>query len=258
MSSLARTFWFFLSGISAFAQAGRTDRQVPDPAAADRGKRVYLQFCINCHGSQAQGTEEGPDLIRSTVVLRDRLGNTIGPALKKLANHKTDLAPAQVADLSNFLKQRIEDTIKDRTATKPPNVLTGDANAGRAYFDGAGRCNECHSAMGDLAGIGKRYDSITLQQRFLFPRQGGRGTPPAKPTEVTVTPASGPPVSGTLDRIDDFNVSLKDASGQYRSWKRDPGLKVEVRDPYATHNELLDRYTDADMHNIVAYLASLK
>jgi mono/diheme cytochrome c family protein len=250
--------WLVLSCATLHAQAGRTDRQVPDPAAADRGKRVYLQFCINCHGSQAQGTEDGPDLIRSTVVLYDRLGSDIGPALKKLANHKTDLMPAQVVDLSNFLKQRVEDTVKDRTATKPPKVLTGDANAGRAYFNGAGKCSMCHSATGDLQGIGKRYDGITLQQRFLFPRQGGRGTPPQKPTEVTVTPASGPPVSGTLDRIDDFNVSLKDASGQYRSWKRDPGLKVEVRDPYATHNELLDQYTDADMHNIVAYLASLK
>jgi cytochrome c oxidase cbb3-type subunit 3 len=234
-----------------YAQAGRTDRQVPDPSAADRGKRIYLQFCINCHGSQAQGTDDGPDLIRSSIVLHDNLG-------RKLAGHKADLTQAQVVDLSNFLKQRVEDTISDRNATKPPNVLTGDANAGRAYFNGAGKCSMCHSATGDLAGIGKRYDGITLQQRFLFPRQGGRGTPPAKPIEVTVTLASGAPVSGTLDRIDDFNVSLKDAAGQHHSWKRTAELKVEIRDPYTTHNELLDQYTDTDMHNIVAYLASLK
>jgi cytochrome c oxidase cbb3-type subunit 3 len=239
------------------AQAGRTDRQVPDPSAVDRGKRIYLQFCINCHGSLAQGTDDGPDLIRSNVVLHDNLGSGIGPALKKLAGH-TDLTQAQVLDLSHFLKQRVEDTITDRNAAKPPNVLTGDANAGRAYFNGAGKCSMCHSATGDLAGIGKRYDGITLQQRFLFPRQGGRGTPPPKPIEVTVTPPSGPPVSGTLDRIDDFNVSLKDAAGQRQSWRRAPDLKVDINDPYATHNELLDQYTDADMHNIVAYLASLK
>jgi cytochrome c oxidase cbb3-type subunit 3 len=258
MSRWARTWGFIFSGMSLHAQAGRTDRQTPDPAAADRGKRVYLQFCINCHGSQAQGTEDGPDLIRSSVVLHDRLGSDVGPALKKLANHKGDLTPAQVVDLSHCLRQRVEDTVKDRNATKPPNVLTGDANAGRGYFNGAGKCGTCHSATGDLAGIGKRYDGITLQQRFLFPRQGGRGTPPAKPIEVTVTAQSSPAISGTLDRIDDFNVSLKDASGQYHSWKRSAGLKVEIRDPYATHNELLDQYTDADMHNIVAYLASLK
>ncbi len=258
MSRFVPALAFLVTGIGLHAQAGRTDRQVPDPAAADRGKRVYLQFCINCHGSQAQGADDGPDLIRSNIVLHDNLGTGIGPALKRLAGHKADLSQAQVVDLSNFLKQRVEDTISDRNATKPPNVLTGDASAGRAYFNGAGKCSMCHSATGDLAGIGKRYDGITLQQRFLFPRQGGRGTPPAKPVELTVTPSSGAPVSGTLDRIDDFNVSLKDAAGQHHSWKRTAELKVEIRDPYTTHNELLDQYTDADMHNIVAYLASLK
>jgi cytochrome c oxidase cbb3-type subunit III len=258
MSRFPQALAALLCCVSLHAQAGRADRQVPDPASADRGKRVYLQFCINCHGSLAQGTDDGPDLIRSTIVLHDQLGSGIGPALKQLSIHKTDLTQTQVADLSNFLKQRVEDTVKDRNASTPPNVLTGDANAGRAYFNGAGKCSACHSPTGDLAGIGNRYDSITLQQRFLFPRQGGRGTPPAKPVEVTVTPASSPPVSGTLARIDDFTVSLKDASGDYHSWKRAPGLRVDIHDPYATHNELLDQYTDADMHNIVAYLASLK
>src|ERR1700722_1892133 len=98
-----------LSAAMLHAQAGRTDRQVPDPSAVDRGKRIYLQFCINCHGSLAQGTDEGPDLIRSDVVLHDNLGSGLSPALKKLANHKTDLTQAQVVDLSHFLKQRVED-----------------------------------------------------------------------------------------------------------------------------------------------------
>ena len=240
------------------AQAGRADRQQPDSAASDRGKRIYLQYCINCHGSLAQGTDQGPDLIRSVTVLHDTRGSELGPALKKLANHRSDFTQAQVVDLSNFLKSRIEFTVKDRNTDKPPNVLTGDAAAGRTYFNGAGKCSTCHSPTGDLAGIARRYDPLALQQRFLFPKQGGRGTPPVKPTEITVTPAGGPAVSGALNRIDDFTVSLKDASGQYHSWERTPGLKIEVRDPYAAHNELLDQYTDADMHNMVAYLATLK
>ena len=240
------------------AQAGRTDRQQPDPAASDRGKRIYLQYCINCHGSLAQGTGDGPDLVRSVTVLHDTRGSELGPALKKLANHKSDFTNAQVVDLSNFLKSRIEYTVKDRNADKPPDVLTGDAAAGRAYFNGAGKCSSCHSPTGDLAGIARRYDPLALQQRFLFPKQGGRGTPPVKPAEVTVTSAGQAPVSGTLARIDDFTVSLRDASGQYRSFERASNVKVDIRDPYAAHNELLDQYTDADMHNIVAYLATLK
>lgn len=237
------------------AQAGPSERPRVDPAAADRGRRVYAEFCINCHGPLIKGTENGPDLIRSLVVLRDRLGNEIGPALRKLPNHKRDLSAPEIADISHFLKQRVEQTSRNRNPSKPPNVLTGNANAGRNYFNVAGKCSTCHSPSGDLAGIGKRYDPITLQQRFLFPRSGGRAI---KPTEVTVTPAGGPPISGTLERIDDFNVSLRDSTGEYHGWRRGPQLKVEVRDPYAAHYELLDRYTDADIHNVVAYLETLK
>lgn len=238
----------------AAAQAGPYERQKVDATAADRGQKLYAELCINCHGALARGAENGPDLIRSVPVLRDRLGSELGPAFRKVANHKSDLATSQIVDLSHFLKRYVEQTARNRNATRPPNVLTGNAAAGRAYFNGAGKCSTCHSPTGDLAGIGKKYDPVTLQQRFLFPR-GGRGV---KPIRVTVTPPSGPPISGELERIDDFNVSLRDASGEYHAWRRSPGLKVELRDPYATHDELLDQYSDADMHNIVTYLETLK
>ena len=235
-----------------YGQAGPTERQKVDNAAADRGRRVYTQFCINCHGSSAKGTDQGPDLLRSPLVLRDRLGNEIGPALKKLPNHKADLTQAELTDITHFLKQEVEYTAKDRNATKAPNVLTGNADAGKTYFNQ--KCATCHSATGDLAGIGRRYDALAMQQRFLFPRSGGgRGAPPVRPTQVTVAG-----ISGTLDRIDDFSVTLRDANGDLRTFNRTLDLKVEIHDPYETHNQLLDQYTDADMHNLVAYLESLR
>ncbi|HEY6347652.1 MAG TPA: c-type cytochrome [Bryobacteraceae bacterium] len=227
-----------------------------DSAAADRGKQTYLQFCVNCHGNLAKGTDQGPDLIRSVIVLQDREGAKLGPALMTLPDHKRDLTKRQVTDLSQFLKQRVEETVKNRNAVKPPNVLTGNAQAGQAYF--TAKCSACHSPSGDLAGIAKRYDPVTLQQRVLFPRSGGRGAPLPIRAQVTVTPASGQPVSGTLERIDDFTVSLRDASGEYRSFRRSPEVKVEIQDPYAAHNRMLDEYTDADIHNVVAYLETLK
>jgi cytochrome c oxidase cbb3-type subunit III len=251
----------FVLAATLWGQAGPTRPDV-DSAAADRGKRVYLQFCVNCHGTQAKGTDDGPDLIRSVAVLhdvlQDKAGSELALALKKLANHKGDLTQAQVRDLSQFLKQRVEDTVKNRNAQRPPNVLTGNAAAGKVYFEGEGKCGACHSPGRDLAGIAKRYDPLTLQQRLLFPRSGGRGTPPVLLTQVTVTPPSGPPVSGNLDRIDDFSVSLRDSAGEYHSWSRTATLRVELSDPYAAHNELLDQYTDADIHNLVAYLETLK
>jgi mono/diheme cytochrome c family protein len=235
----------------AFGQAGPYVRQDVDPAGADRGKRIYTQFCINCHGASAKGTEQGPDLIRSPLVLRDRLGDQMGPALKKLANHKSDLTNTQVTDLTHFLKDQIESTAKNRNPVNPPNVLTGNLEAGRAYFNGAGKCSTCHSPTGDLAGIGKKYNPLDLQQRFLFPRR-------SKPLQVTVTPPGGQPVTGALERIDDFNVALRDTAGEYRAFSRSKNVKVDVDDPLAAHNQMLDVYTDPDMHNVVRYLESLK
>ena len=240
--------------LSCLAQPGPTERQAVDKAAADRGRRVYSQFCINCHGNRAQGTDQGPDLIRSVTVLHDRLGSELAPALKKLPNHPGDIPADQLADLSHFLKERIEYTAQDRNAAQEPNVLTGNAEAGRAYFNGTGKCASCHSPTGDLSGIARKYSPVALQQRLLFPR-AGRGS---KPAQVMVKPPSGAAVSGSLERIDDFSVALRDSSGEYHSWRRTPELQVEVRDPYAAHNQMLDIYADSDIHNLVAYLETLK
>ena len=235
---------------------GPADKQIVDAAAAERGKTTYIAECITCHGPKARGTEMGADLVRSVAVLRDRVGSEIGPFLRK--GHPTqsnrpsaNFTSAQIGDLSHFLKQRVNDTLRSSPSYQIQNVLTGDAKAGAAYFNGAGKCSTCHSPAGDMAGIGRRLDPPNLQQRFLFPRR-------TKPVTVTVTPPSGPAVSGTLERIDDFNVYLRDASGEYRSWKRTPSLKVEKHDPLAVHYELLDQYTDKNMHDIVAYLETLK
>lgn len=155
---------------TAFAQGGPYERQRIDNAAADRGRAIYARHCINCHGSTAKGTDRGPDLIRSTVVLRDRLGNGIGPAIRPSAAHQATLTQAEIVDLSHFIHQRVEAVASNRNPRAPLPVLTGDPEAGRAYFNGAGRCSSCHSAAGDLAGIATRIpDAANLQQRFLFP-----------------------------------------------------------------------------------------
>jgi mono/diheme cytochrome c family protein len=241
---------------SLAAQGGPTDRPALDQAAAGRGRTLYAQHCINCHGSTAKGGPNGPDLIRSPAVLRDRLGASIGPAMRATASaHTASLTPAQIVDLSHFLRQRIEAVVRNRTPTAPIDVLVGDPEAGRVYFNGAGRCSTCHSPTGDFAGLRTRTpDALTLQQRVLFPSL----TRSTKTVEVTVTPPSGAPVSGTLVRIDNFSVSLRDASGDYRSFSRVPGVTVEVRDPLTTHRELLDQYTDDAIHDVVAYLWTIK
>jgi mono/diheme cytochrome c family protein len=250
--------------------------QVIDAAAADRGRTVYIAECVTCHGPRARGAsdgvpeaQKGPDLVRSLVVLHDRDGKEVGPFLKKghpmqSGRPSSGLTEPQIADLSHFLKQKVADTLRSGPYSQVQNVLTGNAQAGEAFFNGAGGCKACHSPTGDLAGIAKRFDPPTLQQRFLFPRAGGGrrggggGGSQAKPVMVTVTPASGAAVTGTLVSLDDFTVALRDESGEYRSFTRGPQVKVEKNDPVQAHIDLLPRYTDKNMHDIVAYLETLK
>jgi Fe-S cluster biogenesis protein NfuA len=147
------------------------------------------------------------------------------------------------------------------------NVTTGDPKKGEIYFNAAGKCNTCHSVTGDLAGIGAKYQSLSLQSRWLQPRparrrsQGGGASPEesrALPT-VTVTLPSGQTFSGALDHIDDFTVALRDSSGGYHSFARNGATpKVEVHDPLEAHTDMLGKYTDADIHNVTAYLVTLK
>jgi mono/diheme cytochrome c family protein len=246
--------------------AGPQDRQTVDSVAAERGKAIYMPDCGNCHGPLARGTANGPDLVRSIVVLHDRYTSRLGPYLLQAhpKSHSVPIAPLtqnQIKDVSHFLHEQVEDTLRSGPYTKVLNVLTGDPQAGAAYFRGAGACAGCHSVSGDLAGIASRYDAPTLQQRLLFPRTvslGRRAVTASQPVRVRVTSEDSASISGTLVHIDDFNIALRDDAGTYRSWKRTPQIKIERHDPYAAHDELLDRITDPDIHNLVAYLETLK
>jgi mono/diheme cytochrome c family protein len=249
---------------SMLDQAGSNDKQVVDDDAAARGKTVYAAQCVTCHGTRARGGERGPDLVRSVVVLHDRYGSTVGPFLAKDHPNGKSLALTheQLVDLSHFLHQKVGDTLRTGPYNSVLNILVGDPREGKSFFNGPGKCSQCHSTTGDLAHIASKYEPPVLQLKVVFPQTaafGRRSTPNSrKPVKVTVTTPSGESVTGVLDDIDDFNVSLRDDAGQYRSFPRGPGVKVEKHDPYAGHVALLDEYSDKDIHDVVAYLETFK
>jgi mono/diheme cytochrome c family protein len=245
----------------AAAIAGAKD----DPAAVDRGAKLYAASCAGCHGNTARGNPGAPDLIRSIVVLTDEKGILISPILRNgrpdQGMPKPNLTEAQIADLVAWLHVQTY-AAGHRGTYAFQDVVTGDPKKGEAYFNGAGGCKQCHSPTGDLKGIAGKMDAMALQQRWLGPRgggRGGRGGTSRGAITVKVTLPSGEAVSGTLDRVDDFSVSLRDSAGKYRSFLRDGNVpKVEITDPLRAHLELLPKYTDADIHNVTAYLVTLK
>jgi cytochrome c oxidase cbb3-type subunit 3 len=242
-----------------------------DPAAFDRGAKAYTQNCAGCHGANARGSVGAPDLVRSVLVLDDEKGILIAPVIRdgrpEAGMPKMNLTEAQIADIVAWLHVQTY-AAGHRTTYAFQDVLTGDAKKGEAYFSKT--CTGCHSATGDLKGIGGRYDAFALQARWLQPRGGrggggGRGgragavSASKSVITVTVTLPSGEKISGTLDRVDDFNVSLRDSSGEYRSINREGAVpKIEINDPLKPHTDLLGKYTDPDIHNVTAYLVTLK
>jgi mono/diheme cytochrome c family protein len=292
-SGIAVSILLFAAVTSALAQEGprptppaqRTsgdsigpyNKQIVDPVAADRGRHLYATECWDCHGPTARGVDnQGPNLIRSNIVLHDRLGSELGPFLKKghplqSKASAASLTDSQIADISHFLKQRVDDALKRQPMGDHINVITGDVAAGKAYFEGEGKCTTCHALTGtqpgSLAGIGARYaEPVDLQQSILFPtgrgrggggRGGGRG-PSTAPVMLTVTPAGGQPITGELVFLDDFDAQLRDSSGKLHTFTRTPTLKVVKTDPLQAHHELLDRITDKNMHDLVVYLETVK
>jgi mono/diheme cytochrome c family protein len=241
------------------------ERTPDDPAAVARGKALYGVNCQFCHGADIRGGDGGPSLLRSGLVLDDQHGELIAPVVQ---NGRTDrgmpkfaFTNEQAADVAGFL-HTFKAAGYDESRRRPPSILVGDAKAGEAFF--AARCGSCHSATGDLRGIATRIeDHRLLQQTWLMPGSGaGRGSsPPVKiaPTRVVVTPASGEKVEGVLDRLDDFFVSLTTDAGEHRSFRLSGDARgVEVKDPLQPHMNLLRTYTDADIHNVTAYLVTLK
>jgi mono/diheme cytochrome c family protein len=252
-------------GGGGFANAYPQHAQA-DQVSIDRGRALYGVNCQFCHGSDARGGEGGPNLLRAELVLNDNNGEAIAPVIQNgridQGMPKFPMTNAQVSDLAAFIHSfRVAGY--DASRMKPPTILVGDAAAGETYFKS--KCATCHSVTGDLKGIGAKFpEPRDLQQFFVMPGGGGRGRGGATasnvpPTTVTVTAASGPRVEGRLVRVDDFIVTLADADGTQHTFRRDGDRpKVEIHDPLQPHKDLLPIYTDKDIHNVTAYLVTVK
>jgi cytochrome c oxidase cbb3-type subunit III len=262
-----------VDGPAAAAGAIQPGGQPPafDADAVERGRQLLGSQCGFCHGSTARGGSSGPDLTRSELVQTDENGKQLGEFLSagrpERGMPKFDLNREQVSDLATFLHSTIY-LAANRGLYKILDIVVGDPKAGEAYFNGGGGCRACHSPTGDLKGVGARYDPATLQDRMLMPR--GRAAAPDRPTQplyadpsaikATVTLPSGESTTGALVRMTDFELSLYDAgAGRIRSWLRNGDVpKVVVTDPLQAHVDMLTKWTDADMHNMTAYLTKLK
>lgn len=222
----------------------------------DSGGSLFQQNCAFCHGRDAGGGESGPDLTRSKLVSSDKDGENIGPVIRNgrldRGMPKFNLGDAEVTSLIAFIHSQQDKAMSqtgNRKGVDTSDLQTGNVEAGKKYFNGAGTCSKCHSPVGDLAGVATRYEGLKLEQQMLYPRN-------AK-AKVTVTPRHGKAMTGTLAFQDEFTIALTDSEGIYHSWHTtDVTYKVDA--PFKAHVELFDKYTDDDIHNLMAYIQTLR
>ncbi len=241
-----------------------------DPEVIKRGNGLYGVYCRACHGTDLRGGDQGgPNLLRSQLVLNDQEGELILPVVQQGRQNPgmpvmppLPIPPDDVKAIATYIHSV---TASARGQGAPPegppvvlNIVVGDAKAGQAYFTKT--CASCHSAA-DMQGIATRVSDPMALQNYWVGGGGGRGRGGAPPSQVTavVTDASGQKTEGRLIRLDDFSVVVALADGTSRSFRRDSDVpKVDVRDPREAHRKLLPLYADKDIHDVTAYLVTLK
>jgi mono/diheme cytochrome c family protein len=239
------------------------ERAPADPAKVDRGKAIYGVNCTFCHGADARGGSGGTNLIRASIVMSDRDGELIHTVLKegREGMPKFNFTAEQASDIAAFIHS-FKVGGYDVSRMTPPSIVTGDAKQGEAYFQKT--CAKCHSVTGDLKAIGSRIDDAKLlQQTWLMPGSGGARAATlglkVPPVTVDITTADGKKLGGRLERVDDFLVSWFDSNNVRHTLSRDGDTpKVVINEPLAPHKALLRTYRDEDIHNLTAYLVTVK
>jgi cytochrome c oxidase cbb3-type subunit III len=237
-----------------------------DPAQIARGKTLFEINCRSCHGADLRGGDMGgPNLLRSQVALSDLDGELIVPIIQgsrqSMGMPAIGVSPQDAKAIAAYVRSVMatigRQGMPPSAGKAPPSILVGNAAEGKAYF--GARCSGCHSATGDLAGIAAKIpDAKTLQTTWVAGGRRGAPQPAARATAAVVLP-SGESVEGQLVEIDDFLISIKLADGTVRTFRRNGDTpKVTVRDPMEGHKDLLSDYTDQNIHDVTAYLVTLK
>jgi len=247
------------------ASKSRPKSATPQHYTADQVREGEVRFgsqCGFCHGKDAAGGETGPDLTRAELVAQDSNGDKLSPVIRAGRPNTgmpafPSLTQGELTAIVAFLHTQMDKFAElggGRRSVDPSDLATGNATAGRQYFEGAGKCASCHSPTGDLAGIGKKYQGLNLLRRILYPAGQGPAAPAAR---ATFKLASGQTIIAPAVAEDDFSVTVLDPLGARQTYQRS-AVKVTVDDPLAAHFDQLGKYTDADMHNVYAYLETLK
>lgn len=228
----------------------------PNRAEAEKGTPLFRQNCSFCHGPEARGAE-GPNLVTSELVLDDVHGDKLLPFLK--AGRPSQGMPSfagvpddELKDIIEFIHLQVEN-VANRGAYEVKDILVGNAADGKTYVEA--HCMTCHKES-EFDHIASKFRTpAELQRNWVWPEHPGN---PATTDTATVKLPDGGTLEGQVKQISDFKITLLDNSGQTHVIDREPGVDVEVHDPLVAHERLIMALKNDDMHNVTAYLETLK
>lgn len=229
---------------------------LPDKAAAAQGAPLFQRNCAFCHGPLGRGAT-APSLITSEMVLDDNHGEHLLPFLKKGLPQKgmpafATVPDEQLTDIAEFLHLQVEE-VANRGAYHVLNIVVGNAGQGQAYV--AAHCASCHS-MASFAQFADRFRSPDqLQRDWVWP---DRSKDPALAITARVMLPDGSAIVGRVTQVSDFRITLVDREGHTHAIDRTPGTRVEMHDPLAAHQAMIMTLTNGAMHDVTAYLESLR
>lgn len=258
----------------------------PEVLPVARGKILYARLgCPACHGFRGQGgANNAPDLGQSGMAVRDDAGKSLakfllhGRPARGMPPAPRPLTSDEAADLSARMRWlAFAEASLSGNYGGPPlpvalagqnlSIVVGDAKYGRQFFEGSiGKCASCHavedgkqSAAVNLAHIAAKYpDTKDLQDNMLLMT---RPNSPEIDKSVTaiISFRDGRTMTGYLDSVSDFKVAVREDAGKETIIPRNDGEpKVVLVDQLQAHIDLLRKYQDNDIHNLTAYLATLK
>jgi len=249
----------------------QAQRVLAPPEVLERGKGIFSVNCAACHGADLRGgARGGPNLLRSAVAMSDQHGEAILPIVRGARQDRGmpafNLPDTDVAAVAEYIHGVLAQSVGAQGAPSSSEVpelrvIVGNPHAGRNDF--AAKCAGCHSITKDLKGIGAKYpEPRTLQNSWVAGSDASSrsrsGCESAQPT-VVVTLANGDKLSGLLLQDNDFIVTLVKEDGTRRSITRNAEVvSVEIHDPNEAHRKLALSLDDRTMHDITAYLATLK
>jgi cytochrome c oxidase cbb3-type subunit III len=248
--------------IASFLLAVVTAQGATDVEA---GKQLFNGMCARCHGIDGTG-DEGPSLNRPTLtragtdealreVIRDGIPDRGMPRVRRMTSNELTQLVAYVRSLG-------------RSAG---TTTAGNAEKGRAAYEKLG-CASCHIVSGqggsfgpDLTEIGINRGASYLRQSFLGPSETlPRGTSPVPGrgfTEylpVRVVASDGREVRGIRVNEDPFTIQVKDSANRYHSFRKSDTKEIEKEFGRSLMPSYRGRLTDAEIDDLVAYLASLR